>query len=547
MHPSAWARVLLGKAWRAHRRTRTHWERHLDDHRSSPEGYRSVHVGGRARHGRVVDRYDSVAAGKEATTVLCQALTVAGANYTLLPRPQVGAASIAVSEDDATALHAAMKTVAADGHEWLFRTDGSRRDHYRHLREWGKPRVTAPARYRVLRLLVAGSGLVLSSMEDEVVIELWSSASESGVMCEGGELHSAGSLIAPAPVASIPCLTRTAWAEATSSGGGSDHPLCQPHLLDVTDPIDAVYTWVDGGDPNWIRRRDDALHREPTERHHTATSKSRYISRDELRYSLRSLEMYASWVRRIHLVTDGQVPEWLDTDHPKINLVDHREIFSDTSVLPVFNSHAIESQLHHIPGLSDRYLYINDDVFFGRPVRPELFFEGNGVTRFFTAAYALGTAPSTENDAPALAAGKNNRAFMQRHFNRTVTKRFRHTPHPQNRLVLTEMEERYPELFTRVSGSSFRASHDYSIAASLHHYYAYATGRAVPGTLRALYRDLSQLTSSRDLERVFAPPGHDVFCLNDVHLTTQTKENRVVEIVREFWEEHFPLPSSFER
>ena len=93
--------------------------------------------------------------------------------------------------------------------------------------------------------------------------------------------------------------------------------------------------------------------------------------------------MYASWVRTIYLVTDGQVPHWLDTGHPRIRLVDHRQIFRDQSALPVFNSHAIESQLHHIDGLAEHYLYLNDDMFFGRPVEPELFFHGNGIAKFF--------------------------------------------------------------------------------------------------------------------------------------------------------------------
>ncbi|MFD0331960.1 hypothetical protein ACFQZC_36840 [Streptacidiphilus monticola] len=89
-----------------------------------------------------------------------------------------------------------------------------------------------------------------------------------------------------------------------------------------------------------------------------------------MRYSLRSIHQYAPWVRRIHLVTAGQRPVWLNTDHPDIRVVDHREIFSDPDALPTFNSHAIESQLHHIDGLAEHFLYLNDDVLFGRLVSP---------------------------------------------------------------------------------------------------------------------------------------------------------------------------------
>ena len=147
--------------------------------------------------------------------------------------------------------------------------------------------------------------------------------------------------------------------------------LTAPHLLQHLDPVDVVYTWVDGSDPAWQERRDRAL-RElgGAPLHELAANDSRYTSHDELRYSLRSLEMYAPWVRQVFLVTDHQVPAWLRTDHPRLTVVDHTDLFGARGRLPTFNSHAIESQLHHLDGLAENYLYLNDDVFFGRPGRP---------------------------------------------------------------------------------------------------------------------------------------------------------------------------------
>ncbi len=116
------------------------------------------------------------------------------------------------------------------------------------------------------------------------------------------------------------------------------------------------------------------------------------------------------WVRHVYVVTDRQVPPWLNVEHPQLTVVDHREIFRDPSVLPVFNSHAIESQLHHIPGLSEHYLYLNDDFFFGRPVQPELFFHANGIAKFFLSAVVLDVDPPSRRDLPVLSAAKQNRA-----------------------------------------------------------------------------------------------------------------------------------------
>eukprot|EP00762_Andalucia_godoyi_P002468 ANDGO_02653.mRNA.1 Exopolysaccharide phosphotransferase SCO2594 len=104
------------------------------------------------------------------------------------------------------------------------------------------------------------------------------------------------------------------------------------------------------------------------------TSTSRFRDNDELLYSLRSVEKYAPWVRRIYIVTNGQVPAWLNTDHPKIRIVSHEEIFVNKSHLPTFSSPSIEAHLHRIPGLSKKFLYLNDDIMFGSEVWPEDFY-----------------------------------------------------------------------------------------------------------------------------------------------------------------------------
>lgn len=104
-----------------------------------------------------------------------------------------------------------------------------------------------------------------------------------------------------------------------------------------------------------------------------AAASSRFVDNEELRYSLRSVIKYAPWVRHIYIVTNGQVPYWLDTTHPRITVVQHSEIFPNSSHLPTFSSPAIEVHLHRIPGLASRFVYLNDDVMFGAPVLPSDF------------------------------------------------------------------------------------------------------------------------------------------------------------------------------
>ena len=145
--------------------------------------------------------------------------------------------------------------------------------------------------------------------------------------------------------------------------------------------VDLVYLWVDGNDPVW-----QAKHRAFTSNmamDSEINCKGRYANNDELKYSLRSVEMYAPWIRKIFIVTDNQSPEWLDTSNPKIQIVDHTEIMPKES-LPCFNSNLIEQFLYRIPGLAEHFLYSNDDMFINKDVVVNDFFTlaGLPIVRF---------------------------------------------------------------------------------------------------------------------------------------------------------------------
>uniref|UniRef100_A0AAR2JRC9 N-acetylglucosamine-1-phosphotransferase subunits alpha/beta n=1 Tax=Pygocentrus nattereri TaxID=42514 RepID=A0AAR2JRC9_PYGNA len=103
-------------------------------------------------------------------------------------------------------------------------------------------------------------------------------------------------------------------------------------------------------------------------------SASRFEDNEELRYSLRSVERHAPWVRHIFIVTNGQIPSWLNLDNPRVTVVTHQEIFQNQSHLPTFSSPAIETHIHRIPGLSQKFIYLNDDVMFGKDVWPDDFY-----------------------------------------------------------------------------------------------------------------------------------------------------------------------------
>ncbi len=139
--------------------------------------------------------------------------------------------------------------------------------------------------------------------------------------------------------------------------------------------IDLVYLWVDGNDPKWQARHDAFCGNVSGDAE--LNGKNRYANNDELKYSLRSVAMYAPWIRRVFIVTDNQTPGWLDTSNPKVKVVDHAEIMPVES-RPCFNSSLIEHFLYRIPGLAEHFLYANDDTYINKEVAPDNFFTQDG-------------------------------------------------------------------------------------------------------------------------------------------------------------------------
>lgn len=250
---------------------------------------------------------------------------------------------------------------------------------------------------------------------------------------------------------------RGATAEAAASfATASDNIVGRP--LDATsmfEPIDAVYTWVNGSDPGhrklvrtWqaIERALEAARNGTNATHNGSTtagdiisraqaaasaspakkvtsddddddadagteaaqelapvagsiseeqaSASRFEEHDELRYSMRSLERFAPWVRHVYIVTNGQVPTWLNLDHPRVTVVPHSAIFANVSHLPTFSSPSIETHLHRIPGLSRRFLYLNDDTFFAAPIVPDDYYSPTKGHRVYLSWGVPNCAPS---------------------------------------------------------------------------------------------------------------------------------------------------------
>ncbi len=135
--------------------------------------------------------------------------------------------------------------------------------------------------------------------------------------------------------------------------------------------IDFVITWVDMNDPKW--KKDFAAYSGKINNKKNEFTEARFRDYGLLKYWFRGVEKFAPWVRKVHFVTCGQKPEWLDVNHPKLQLVNHED-YIPNQFLPVFNSSLIEIYLHQIPDLAENFVYFNDDSFIIKKISTERFF-----------------------------------------------------------------------------------------------------------------------------------------------------------------------------
>lgn len=180
-------------------------------------------------------------------------------------------------------------------------------------------------------------------------------------------------------------------------------------------PIDAVFTWVEDT-PRHAEKRKFFGANIPAD-----NGKNRYSDHDELKFSIRSIYKHAPWFRKIFIIVDDeQCPSWLSEQSalapvPTI-VVPHSFIYKDfLDHLPTFNSQSIECHLHKIPGLSENFVYFNDDMFIGARVSWSHFFTAEGHPKYsFTGFVRRG--PRTQGMSMHSVAWINNGKVLDRIF-----------------------------------------------------------------------------------------------------------------------------------
>lgn len=301
--------------------------------------------------------------------------------------------------------------------------------------------------------------------------------------------------------------------------------------------IDFVVLWVDGDDLNWKLEKQRYQKDITTENN----SINRYRDWGILRYWFRSVEKFAPWVRKVHLVTWGHLPSFLNLDAPKLNIVKHRE-FIPEKYLPTFSSHTIEMNIHRIPGLAEHFVYFNDDMFMLRPFQPESFFMnglpctyggevpielvGNIGTWQHAAVNDLGIVNKhfPKREAVAKYSKKymdksyrwkdNIRTFMLEKLHPNYFTGFKniHAPAAYLKSVFQEVWDSEPEKLDATCRDRFRTSDNVNQWVAL--WWQVASGQFMPKIIDNLVASVNEDTIDRFCQTIINQE-HDFICVND--------------------------------
>lgn len=327
--------------------------------------------------------------------------------------------------------------------------------------------------------------------------------------------------------------------------------------------IDFVITWVNMNDPEWQSEFNKYSNIGKNSRN--GTSKARFREHGFLRYWFRGVEKYAPWVNKIHFICNGQLPEWLDVNNPKIHIVRHEE-FIPAEFLPTFNSVVIERYMHKIPGLSEHFVYFNDDFYIINNVDENRFFRNGLPCDIAVFDYN----PSWSQWYKRI---KNNIRIINRHFDKKevmnrwhnkwfdksygikarwnyllkyydkfITLRTPHNAQPYLKTTFEEVWAAAGKELTETSANRFRAETDYT--PELFRTWQICKGNFEPYNTYKDTKMFPLLIRPQQAIKAISGQSYSLICLND-HVNIRDYDTVIVNIKNAF-QQIFPAKSSFE-
>lgn len=323
--------------------------------------------------------------------------------------------------------------------------------------------------------------------------------------------------------------------------------------------IDFVLLWVDGNDPAWLEEKSKYL---PSEDSESNLNNSRYRDWGVLPFWFRSVERYAPWVRKIHFVTWGHYPQWLNLDHPKLNYVRHED-FIPFRYLPTFSSRPIENNLHRIPDLTEQFVYFNDDMFISSPVKPtDFFIDGvprDCAIRNIPMLYEIGH--NNLNDINLINKAFDFKKQYKKHFWKWMNYRYgirclqnlvftpfieftgaknTHVANAYSKTTFYEVWDKFESILDQTCQHKFRSVLD--VNQWLFKYWQIVSGNFVPQWIN--FGKATNIGDLRTIKKAFVGHKYKLLCLQDCDWMSNIEPLKAE--VHQLLESVFPQKSSFE-
>ncbi len=344
---------------------------------------------------------------------------------------------------------------------------------------------------------------------------------------------------------------------------------------DIVEKIDIVIPWVNPSDLKW---QEDKARYSGKPFDPTSGDEKFYRDWNTLLYLFRSIETNMPWINKVHFLTYGHLPEWLNVDNPKLSIHNHATFFKKDHAFPVFSSDAIEMNLTTIPGLSEKFIYFNDDELVVKPVNDERFFKNDlpvdSLVQDIPRGGRLYRLLRTKDVYPDICKNcikplnkiVSKRNLRKRHkecfydstysfsdksrnlffnlFSKYYWIRPNHSPQPLLKSRINECESLFGDLITETGKSRFRNKKD--ICHYLFRNYNLVTGEFYPKNYHDTYCIV--LSSYKDsLSEIEKIPDYTFVCINDSEFLSHDNYLKVKPILESKLSSLFPNKSSYEK
>lgn len=336
--------------------------------------------------------------------------------------------------------------------------------------------------------------------------------------------------------------------------------------------IDFVVTWVDSNDPAWQEefRKYKGIAKSAD------TSKARYREWDFFRYWFRAIEAYAPWVNKVYVITNGKFPDWINPNNPKLVLVKHSDYIPE-QFLPTFNSRTIEFYMNRIKGLSEHFVYFNDDMYLNAPITQEYYFK-DGLPRDSNAETVYNVTQYSPVTRFHISVGRFvNICVINGHFDRRqvikqsfknwyglhlglidrmmsliislyrhgwfIGFRDRHIEQPYLKSVFDDAWDKESGMLTE---SSTRFREDATLTPYFFRYWQIASNKFYPTKLRNSKKYIITSEFVPQILECLKNPEIKSLCLNDTQKCSDHDYDRIKPILHEAFKAKFPSKSSFE-